>query len=91
MTQHFLKRDVTTSQHEELYAQSFDEVGVLFASMPNFGGEYNDCFNLRQKSSVRELLLKYKSNGYWQRASHKETQERNSVVVSLVLQLCVTL
>ncbi|KAF0295292.1 Adenylate cyclase type 3 [Amphibalanus amphitrite] len=38
VTQHFLKVDVTTSQHEELYAQSFDEVGVLFASMPNFAG-----------------------------------------------------
>ena len=40
VTQHFLKVDVTTSQHEELYAQSFDEVGVLFASMPNFAGNW---------------------------------------------------
>ena len=39
VTQYFLKVDVTTSQHEELYAQSFDEVGVLFASMPNFAGK----------------------------------------------------
>lgn len=25
-------------QHEELYSQSYSEVGVLFASMPNFSG-----------------------------------------------------
>lgn len=25
-------------QHEELYSQSYAEVGVLFASMPNFSG-----------------------------------------------------
>ncbi|XP_043233332.1 adenylate cyclase type 3-like [Amphibalanus amphitrite] len=42
VTQHFLKVDVTTSQHEELYAQSFDEVGVLFASMPNFADFYTE-------------------------------------------------
>ena len=28
-----------TRQHEELYAQSYAEVGVLFASMPNFSGK----------------------------------------------------
>jgi adenylate cyclase 3 len=27
-------------QHEELYSQSYSEVGVLFASMPNFTGTY---------------------------------------------------
>lgn len=26
-------------KHEELYSQSYEEVGVLFASMPNFGGK----------------------------------------------------
>jgi adenylate cyclase 3 len=26
-------------QHEELYSQSYSEVGVLFASMPNFSGK----------------------------------------------------
>jgi adenylate cyclase 3 len=26
-------------QHDELYSQSYAEVGVLFASMPNFSGE----------------------------------------------------
>lgn len=26
-------------KHEELYSQAYDEVGVLFASMPNFGGK----------------------------------------------------
>ena len=26
-------------QHEELYSQSYAEVGVLFASMPNFSGK----------------------------------------------------
>ena len=33
---HFLRQ--RTRQHEELYADSFAEVGVLFASMPNFSG-----------------------------------------------------
>lgn len=28
-------------QHDELYSQSYAEVGVLFASMPNFSG---NCF-----------------------------------------------
>jgi len=28
-------------QHEELYSQSYAEVGVLFASMPNFSGKLN--------------------------------------------------
>jgi len=27
-------------QHEELYSQSYAEVGVLFASMPNFSGNF---------------------------------------------------
>jgi len=27
-------------QHEELYSQSYAEVGVLFASMPNFSGTF---------------------------------------------------
>lgn len=25
-------------KHEELYSQSYSEVGILFASMPNFSG-----------------------------------------------------
>lgn len=29
-----------TRQHDELYSQSYAEVGVLFASMPNFSGTY---------------------------------------------------
>jgi hypothetical protein len=33
-------------QHEELYSQSYAEVGVLFASMPNFSGKRVFwCFN----------------------------------------------
>lgn len=36
---HFLRQ--RTRQHEELYADSFAEVGVLFASMPNFSGQYS--------------------------------------------------
>lgn len=33
-------------QHDELYSQSYAEVGVLFASMPNFSGRllFNTCF-----------------------------------------------
>lgn len=34
---HFLG-DNRKRQHEELYSQSYAEVGVLFASMPNFSG-----------------------------------------------------
>lgn len=26
--------------HDELYSQSYEEVGVLFASMPNFSGKF---------------------------------------------------
>ncbi|KAL7636331.1 UNVERIFIED_CONTAM: hypothetical protein RMT77_013090 [Armadillidium vulgare] len=29
-------------KHEELYSQSYEEVGVLFASMPNFGDFYSE-------------------------------------------------
>ena len=29
-------------QHEELYSQSYAEVGVLFASMPNFSDFYSE-------------------------------------------------
>lgn len=28
--------------HDELYSQSYDEVGVLFASMPNFSDFYSE-------------------------------------------------
>ncbi|KAK3922440.1 Adenylate cyclase type 3, partial [Frankliniella fusca] len=37
---HFLRQ--RTRQHEELYADSFAEVGVLFASMPNFSEFYSE-------------------------------------------------
>jgi len=33
-------------QHEELYSQSYAEVGVLFASMPNFSGNFQVKFSL---------------------------------------------
>ncbi len=36
---HFLG-DNRRRQHEELYSQSYAEVGVLFASMPNFSGKF---------------------------------------------------
>jgi hypothetical protein len=32
-------------QHEELYSQSYAEVGVLFASMPNFSGMHQLILN----------------------------------------------
>lgn len=32
-------------QHEELYSQSYAEVGVLFASMPNFSGNFKLNFD----------------------------------------------
>lgn len=37
---HFLG-DNRKRQHEELYSQSYAEVGVLFASMPNFSGPHS--------------------------------------------------
>ena len=30
-------------KHEELYSQSYEEVGVLFASMPNYSGGNGRC------------------------------------------------
>ena len=34
---HFM--GIRRKKHEELYSQSYEEIGVLFASMPNFSGE----------------------------------------------------
>lgn len=42
VAQHFLGSK--KRQHEELYSQSYAEVGVLFASMPNFTGKCNFSF-----------------------------------------------
>lgn len=36
VAKHFMNRQ--TRSYDELYSQSYDEVGVLFASMPNFSG-----------------------------------------------------
>lgn len=44
---HFLG-DSRKRQHEELYSQSYAEVGVLFASMPNFSGNYCNTFTQSQ-------------------------------------------
>ena len=37
VAEHFMKN--TTRSHDDLYSQSYAEVGVLFASMPNFSGK----------------------------------------------------
>ncbi|XP_071547906.1 adenylate cyclase type 3 [Panulirus ornatus] len=37
---HFM--GIRRKKHEELYSQSYDEIGVLFASMPNFGDFYSE-------------------------------------------------
>lgn len=39
VAEHFMKN--TKRSHDDLYSQSYAEVGVLFASMPNFSGELN--------------------------------------------------
>lgn len=44
---HFM--GIRRKKHEELYSQSYEEIGVLFASMPNFGG--------RIKTTKGSLLL----------------------------------
>jgi adenylate cyclase 3 len=49
-------------QHEELYSQSYAEVGVLFASMPNFSGTHY-------------LLLI--SNSIWRNGVHKCQKHAN--------------
>ncbi|XP_069987420.1 adenylate cyclase type 3-like [Penaeus vannamei] len=33
---------IRRKKHEELYSQSYEEIGVLFASMPNFGDFYSE-------------------------------------------------
>lgn len=37
VAEHFMKN--TKRSHDDLYSQSYAEVGVLFASMPNFSGK----------------------------------------------------
>lgn len=37
VAEHFMRNKARS--YDELYSQSYDEVGVLFASMPNFSGE----------------------------------------------------
>lgn len=44
-------------QHEELYSQSYAEVGVLFASMPNFSGNYK--FKYLQYYTIPIQVLKF--------------------------------
>lgn len=41
-------------KHEELYSQSYSEVGILFASMPNFSGK-----NFKSGHSIRVNLKHY--------------------------------
>ena len=36
VAEHFMKKK--EENYDDLYSQSYDEVGVLFASMPNFSG-----------------------------------------------------
>lgn len=38
VAEHFMKN--TKRSHDDLYSQSYSEVGVLFASMPNFAGKF---------------------------------------------------
>lgn len=40
VAEYFLSR--TARHHDELYSQSYAEVGVLFASMPNFADFYSE-------------------------------------------------
>lgn len=43
VAEHFMKN--TKRSHDDLYSQSYAEVGVLFASMPNFSGNRNITAN----------------------------------------------
>lgn len=40
VAEYFIKNK--TRSYDELYSQSYDEVGVLFASMPNFSDFYSE-------------------------------------------------
>lgn len=42
VAEHFMKN--TKRSHDDLYSQSYAEVGVLFASMPNFSGKISTLF-----------------------------------------------
>lgn len=46
-------------QHEELYSQSYAEVGVLFASMPNFSGNFQVKCLLYIIGYYHVLTIKY--------------------------------
>lgn len=39
---HFMGAPARRRQHGDLYSQSYAEVGVLFASMPNFSDFYSE-------------------------------------------------
>lgn len=41
-----------TRSYDELYSQSYEEVGVLFASMPNFSGKFNLIFKIIKNSLI---------------------------------------
>lgn len=46
VAEHFMKN--TKRSHDDLYSQSYSEVGVLFASMPNFSGnQKNGIWNIQ--------------------------------------------
>lgn len=50
-------------QHEELYSQSYAEVGVLFASMPNFSGDNFEDGIRNMSYAIRGLVsIKRKKN-----------------------------
>lgn len=52
VAEHFMRNKQRS--YDQLYSQSYDEVGVLFASMPNFSGK---TFSLLKLSEVVHGLI----------------------------------
>lgn len=69
----------TARHHDDLYSQSYAEVGVLFASMPNFADFYTEesinnqgleCLRFLNEvisdfDAVSEMLLTYSKSTFW--------------------------
>ncbi len=61
VAEHFMRNKQRS--YDQLYSQSYDEVGVLFASMPNFSGEHL-YFGDTLGSFQAQILILYSTDFY---------------------------
>lgn len=55
VAEHFMRNKARS--YDELYSQSYDEVGVLFASMPNFSGRCRAKYNRNDLVAIYFVFL----------------------------------